>query len=256
MTESFRERCAECGDEAVIEQVGVLYCARHQLPPENPFEALARRRMEQALPSDAEAQRLARELEVFEREEWRDRVLGITRSWVASTVFDRPRETFPARAVVRWLSEGCKPSVLVLRGGVGVGKTSAAVLAVRQWCKPGVFMSASGPALVHGVGVNQVSWLRPDQLVSAIMHEYDPSWKPLCPHVVIDDLGRETRAEFVEALCELLDRDHTVLITTNLTKDAMKARYGKDPRLLDRLRHRAKAVDIPGETLRKKNGDF
>ena len=211
---------------------------------------------EAASPSEERKARGALELEKFKTSVWRDNVFAATGSWAAKTVFSENMKQTPAlRAVGKWVDDGC-PSALVLRGGVGVGKTTAACMAVKRWTEPRVFWGEMGPAQDYR-GRVRVTWLRPDQLVSAIMHSYDDKAPQLHKYIVIDDLGRETRAEFVESLCELFDRDgHTILITTNLNKEQMRRRYEKEPRLIDRFCDRAIAIDLGGDSLRKRNEDF
>lgn len=215
------------------------------------FERIALEQM-QALPDQPERERqAAAELEAFKQKLWREQVQAITGVWVAKNAFLPSAQYSPAQRVVsQWLADDC-PYSLMLRGGVGTTKTSAACLAVKHWCEPTCFYSDSKKPQVDPVSQRpRVTWLRPDQLVSAVMHSYDDKAPRLYKYVVVDDMGRETRGEFVEALCELFDRDgHTILLTSNLTKDAMRKRY-TDVRLVDRLCERVVAIDIQGNSLR------
>lgn len=257
--ERFRNRCIDCGDQSVdLDVDGSYRCTRHFLPasPVDLFKRLAEGHTDAV--SNPEAERLERELAKFKAKLWRDRVMAITRSWVAKNAFDPAAKRTPALiGVQRWLADGGRHA-LVIRGPVGVGKTSAACFAVRQWCEPKVHLNGGGEPVEEPTSAKpRVTWLRPDQLVSAIMHDYDERSPRLHAHVVIDDLGRETRAEFIECLCELLDRDgHTLLITSNLTKPQMAKRYEKEPRLIDRLKGQARALDLEGASLRPQGGDF
>lgn len=264
MTESYQRRCGQCGDQADQELNGIWYCERHrarQSAGESTLEAIARLQREAmaAIPEgDAEAQRRERECDAFKQKLWRERVLEITRSWVAKNAFAPALDTQALLGVRKWLGDGCQHA-LVLRGGVGTGKTSAACFAVRHWSEPKVYWDEgrAEPREDPASSAPRVTWLRPDQLVSAVMHDYDERSPRLHRYVVIDDLGRETRAEFVECLCELFDRDgHVVLVTTNMTKEQMRERYKREPRLMDRLRDRARPLDIGHDTLRRKTGDF
>ena len=81
--------------------------------------------------------------------------------------------------------------------------------------------------------------------------------------IVVDDLGRETKQNIGEALCQLLEGTrasgqftrHAVLITTNLTKAHMRERY--EPRVLSRLGGCVDAFDVTGPDLRlRSGGDF
>lgn len=166
----------------------------------------------------------------------------------------------PAVMAVRdWFEQGHKRH-LVLRGGVGCGKTTAACVAVKLWCEPTELVSRDGGIYSRGSWNehdvrHDVSWLRPDQVVSAVLHDYDDKSPKLRGLVVIDDVGLESRADFVTALCELLDRSgHTLIITTNLKRQTMRERY--DLRLLDRLNDCARAIDLPEKSMRKQDGGF
>lgn len=149
-----------------------------------------------------------------------------------------------ASALSWW--HGKKTRALLIRGSVGVGKSMAAA-AVARVCAE----AASG-----NNGAYALAWLRPEELVSAVLHKYAENAPKLGNElVVIDDVGLENRPEFEHALCELLD-DYTprVVMTTNLTKDAFRERYGL--RVIDRLNECGSAITVKGESRRKKSGDF
>jgi len=152
----------------------------------------------------------------------------------------QPKPTFATSAVFEWLANG-DGQHLMLRGGVGSGKSTAAACAVKHWTEPGTDRGS-------------VVWLKPDQLTSAVLHGYDPSAPKLARHVVLDDIGRETKVNFEEAWCDLLERrDHVVVMTTNLTKKQLRERY--DLRVIERLIATTRAVDVPGRSMRR-GGDF
>jgi hypothetical protein len=190
-----------------------------------------------------------RELDAATRRRWRSSVSRVAPVRAARVAWDH-RDTPATRAVLEWLEDTSEH--LVLRGGIGCGKSTAACLAVKHWCKPEIEALSAGDELREP----DVSWFTPDALVSAVMHAYDESAPKLRRHVVVDDMGRERSAnEFGEALCRLLDlAEHTLLITTNLTRDEMRARY--DMRLIDRLCDTAEAVDLPAQSLRRQNPKF
>jgi chromosomal replication initiation ATPase DnaA len=150
-------------------------------------------------------------------------------------------ELTPAtRAVDSWMSDRTS-RVLLIRGGVGVGKSVAAARAV---------------TLSVDAGRRSVSWHRPNDFVSAVLHAYDGHAPRLGGDlVVIDDVGRETKADFCEALCAFID-DYaaSILLTTNLTKDQFSSRY--DVRLIDRLREVGRAVDVKGASRRSTSEEF
>jgi hypothetical protein len=130
---------------------------------------------------------------------------------------------------------------LVIRGGVGCGKSVAAGFAA---------------ALSIRGGYRSVSWMRPNQFVSAVLHDYDEKSPKLGSDlVIIDDVGRETKADFCEALCAFMDDKATrFVLTTNMQKEAFRAHYS-DERLIDRLNHCAKAFTVKGDSKRMK-GEF
>lgn len=206
-------------------------------------------------PLDQQAKTNARRLAEFKERTWRAKVRDVANVRVASKVFGELKPTPALTAIRQWLESGCEHD-FVLRGGLGTGKSTAACYAVRHWCEPDVYVSEVGEPFERSQSkLPVVSWLRPNALVSAIEHDYDAAAPRLHRFVVIEDLGRETRPEFVESFCELLDRDgHTLLITTNLTRKQMRERY--EPRVIDRLNDRAEAFDVPGESMRRKDGSF
>jgi len=152
-----------------------------------------------------------------------------------------------ARAAMSWW-DGALARVFLLRGGIGVGKTGAAGLVVASAAES---LSRAAPSCGR-----PISWHRPGDFVSAVLHQYDASAPELGAHlVVIDDVGRETKADFEEALCTFLDDyEARLLMTTNLTKDEFRARYGE--RVRDRLLECGAAVTIEGGSRRKASGDF
>lgn len=162
---------------------------------------------------------------------WRD-------AWTAT-------ETEPVQIVNDWMAGLFGDRHIALFGPVGVGKTIAAAYWVKRLVEPGKFTG------------NPVAWLRPDDLVSAVCHSYDPNAPRLTRNIVLDEMGEEKREDFVHAMCKLLDRDgHRILITSNLTKDAFKARYSSDPKFIERLEHEATAFFLGGTSMRSKEGGF
>lgn len=187
---------------------------------------------------------------------WVNAVKSIAGVQEAEEVFGENQDTEAVRAVRRWLVSK-SPRGLCIRGPIGCGKTHAALCAVKAWAEPRIVdrqVDADGPRMLPG---RRVSWLSPDKLISAVLHAYDKDSPALHPYVVLDDMGRETKPDFQEALCRVLESaedgvGRTLLITSNLTKEQMRHRY--EPRLLDRLGHFCVAVDVRGPSLRRSGG--
>lgn len=187
---------------------------------------------------------------------WRSDVQSITDGLiVAEDVFQRLKATQALAAVKRWLlaNDG---RALCLSGPVGCGKSLAAAWAVKRWCEPRIEEcwnpehTERVPRVVRG---ERVSWLRPNDLVSAVLHEYDANAPRLHRYVVVDDLGRERRPDFQEALATLLEqRSRRIVFTTNLTHAEMRERY--EPRVVERIDHQVQWSDVQGASLRRRGG--
>jgi DNA replication protein DnaC len=179
-------------------------------------------------------------LEKQRQDEWRERlrksapIAKWEKAWDADL-------SYPAtKAVDDWLRMKSGRH-LCLFGAVGCGKSIAAAHAVKHWVK-----SSAGC----------VSWMRPNDVVSAVMHSYDQLSPKLLERIVIDDVGFNEKAEFSDALCELLDRPgHTLLMTSNLTTPQFRERY-TDKRLIDRLNDTAIAIRVKGGSRRSQDGGF
>lgn len=200
-------------------------------------------------PTSAEAARQrAAETERDRVRRWYERFLenaplrGTERAW-------RPKNSTSVRAVRHWLRNQAgargrgRPSMhLMLRGGGGCGKSTAAACAVKYWTE---YPDERGAC----------AWMKPDQLTSAVLHAYDPTAPRLARWIVLDDIGRETKPGFEEAWCSVLEtRGHTLLMTTNLTLEKLTERY--DERIVQRLRDTAIAIDIPDDDMRDGDGGF
>jgi len=140
-------------------------------------------------------------------------------------------------AVLRWL-EGSR-SFLLLAGGTGTGKTIAACHALERG---GVFERAVSAGRLGLYGDEDVARMRALRRARVL---------------VLDDLGAEFagdvwRAQFDELVDERYgDRLRTV-ITTNLSPDAVRERYGA--RVADRIRHDGQVVTCGAESLRTPGG--
>jgi DNA replication protein DnaC len=160
------------------------------------------------------------------------------RLWVPLLTGDLD-DTAALAAVRSWLRYGCRPAFLVLAGGRGVGKTTAASWAI----------SERGGRRVKGGEIATAS-------------DFDPGFMaPLerASLLVLDDLGAESldaggwaAGRFARLIDIRYERDAPTIIATNLTMPAFLARYGEDGgRLRDRLREAGRWVDIAGESLRR-----
>lgn len=134
------------------------------------------------------------------------------------------------RAAKRWAESTVR--VLVMRGGVGCGKSVAAAYAC---------------TLVSGS-----QWLRANGFISAVLHSYDESSPKLSRTlVVVDDVGQERdHSQLDHAMCEFLDMTATrLVVTTNLTPEAFAGLYSD--RLVDRLGQYAVDISTGAKSLRR-----
>lgn len=192
----------------------------------------------------AEAELQRRKDEAEHAQQWR---LNIAKyapvaKWRAAW---NPKRTEALDLMREWMRGDHGDRHLGLCGPKGIGKTIAAVSWVKSLVEPGKFRG------------NPVVWLRPDDLVSAVCHSYDPDSPRLARNIVLDEMGEERREDFVHAMRKLLDKDgHRILITSNLTREQMRSRYGHDVAFCDRLEHVAQCFYLGGESLRSNDGGF
>lgn len=152
-------------------------------------------------------------------------------------------EESPAlQAVGPFVAPAMKPTLLVLAGGVGTGKSVAAAWAC---------------------AFNTGRFIKAIDLIRAGLFDDDEVLPPLirAPLIAIDDLGMEPidgKGYGYAALYDLLDRRYDAgrktIVTTNLTMDQFRDRYGTGAgeRLWDRVREVGIWVDIPGASLRRR----
>jgi adenylate kinase family enzyme len=212
----------------------------------------------QRLEADRKTVAQRRQAEAVEAE-WRRRVAARVPKRPAELAFSC-NETPSTRMVRQWMDSGTDRS-LVLRGGVGAGKSTAAALYAKKLVEPTIHqvwdfeMGQPRQRSFTDEHAGLAVWVRPDQLVSAVLHDYDENSPKLNHGFVLDDMGRETKSDFTEALCAVLDGGkHKMVITTNETKQQMRERY--DLRLLDRMNECCVAFDVPGKSLRDQGGNF
>lgn len=170
---------------------------------------------------------------------WLEAAFGVAQLRAIEFIIQNPEANGLAlRAVRNWLDAPAAPHLL-LRGTTGTGKTVAAGWLVRHCTEPNQRRGT-------------IAWLYPDEVVSAVIHHYDERSPKLARYVVIDELGTETRPEFMVALSRLLDRARcSVLMTTNLSGVEFEKRYGKDERLTSRTGGAVQIVDVPGKDMRR-----
>lgn len=232
------EDLAALADE-LLEKLRVDEERAHMTPEERAArDAERRRRDEEQLAEDAA---LRRRLSIEATLSCLPPKLGREIPTVDLTATDWPATL----AAVDWWSAN-KSRVLLIRGAVGGGKSTAAAAVSRVYAE-----SVAGKH--RGVGL---SWLRTNDFVSAVLHQYDDDAPRLGRDlVVVDDVGLETRPDFEQALCVFIDDyDARLVMTTNLTKEAFRERYGA--RVVDRLLECGSAITIKGESRRRKNGEF
>lgn len=198
---------------------------------------------EEALRRERAAERLAAD---SRRAEWVGAFERAVKVRAKAAVLRGVDDRLAIQSVNRWLTGTEKPN-LMLRGNPRTGKTVGAAYAVWRWLEP---VKPRGQAL----------FLNPDQVISAMVHDYDQHSPRLdgVTLVVVDDIGCETRPGFGEAWRRLLDyADVSLVMTTNLTKPEMRERY-PDRRLLRRLLETTRAIDLPDVNVPDlpEDGDF
>lgn len=195
----------------------------------------AEREQLQAERRRADEERLKRDTEEHRRQVITRVLQCVPPKYRETVLAENYRQTRAVEIALAWENDRAYRG-LILRGGTGVGKSmaSAAALAqaVRRWQL-------------------SISWHRPNDFVSAMLHGYDPeSPKMGTQLLVIDDVGRETKADFEESFCAFLDDMQTrFIISTNLTRDAFEERYRG--RVFDRLKECAVGFSLKGESMRR-----
>jgi DNA replication protein DnaC len=209
-------------DQAEADQRGIT------LADLDAFRASEERRIEDERERRADAKRRA---EFVDR--WKD---FLPEASCAELYDGKSQQTDAIRHTKTWL--GTDTPCLILCGGVGTGKTHAAIWAVRErW---GEFVASQSLARRIDPWKHELEHTR-------LLHLE-------APLIVLDDLGAEQDdARFGQALFALVNcrnaSDRRTLITTNLTIPQIRPRYGD--RIADRLNAMAKAVQLKGASMRK-----
>lgn len=164
---------------------------------------------------------------------------------------DGQRETIAMAAM-----EAEPLGITVLSGDPGTGKTFAAVRwivdfvnADEHWTEPGSALMLKGRAPLFVTAAALARWDR---------YEQEPMQKLLrAPRLVIDDLGAEyldKNGFYAALLDEVLNERYSArlptVLTTNLTKEDFKARYGE--RIAGRIRETGTFVGCGNLDLRRR----
>lgn len=169
--------------------------------------------------------------------EWQLQRAGTPARLMTILMGDGLRETPAVRAVRDWMDG--ERTFLVLTGGTGAGKTLAACQALGRG---GLFERAVAAGRLGLYGDDDVARMRSLRRAKVL---------------VLDDLGAEFagdvwRAQFDELVDERYGQQRRTVITTNLSPEALRERYGA--RVVDRLRHDGLVVACGSESLRKPGG--
>lgn len=181
-----------------------------------------------------------RQQEVAEKMRWVEKQLESSgmgeRARVAAA---NPRPSEALEAAQQWLTSG--KCWLVLLGGTGTGKTTAAAWVLGEVLKQresGEARTASRLARMSGFdeGARELERLSNVSLL------------------VVDDIGAEAQTAWGQGLLsELLDNRHQgyrkTILTSNLGAEQFKARVGE--RMVDRIREDGRVVVLGGKSMRR-----
>lgn len=166
---------------------------------------------------------------------------------VPAVVADALEETRAVSVVSEWMGLVAKQEarrILILCGGVGIGKTVAASLAIAKW--GGHCIRA--PQLAQRIDPWRSDADAGHELVALGAY-----------FLLLDDLGRDPEVEATprwrEAFGRFVDERQMhgyTIITSNLPRSKFRERY--DERTISRLNQCAKAVEMAGKDLRRDGG--
>jgi len=163
---------------------------------------------------------------------------------VLDAIIDGTLEATAALSVMRkWLearrTKGSKPT-LVLLGGAGCGKTTAAVYAMAQDPHRATYAKIRDVANLYRAGFGEDSARFEAMLRDGLL--------------VVDELTTERdvdlgRAALHEVIDERQAKGRSTVLIANRTKAEFRERY--DARTIDRLREGAVVVELAGKSMRK-----
>jgi DNA replication protein DnaC len=178
-------------------------------------------------------ERISRE----ERAERRKRLIADGVPLRSLLALDASRETDAIRAARAFVDGPDKCGFLILAGTKGTGKTVAAAWLCAER---------------HGTFLDVARLCRINRYDEAQMRPLET-----CRLLVLDDLGQEfsdAKGSFAATLDGIINARYGAMlktvITTNLTADDFKARYGE--RVADRIRECGRFIPVTGESMRSK----
>ena len=148
----------------------------------------------------------------------------------------------------RWVSNENTPSLLVLVGDSGCGKTHVAK-AIYWFCNSASSLAFKGGKWGHEKkpDTKYVAW---PATVAAMKQKFDGGFEDALAASlsVLDDVGAENDpwAEGKDKLCQILSRREKMftVLTTNAAPDSWAQRF--DTRIADRLMRNSVIVDLAG----------
>jgi len=173
----------------------------------------------------------------WQREEKRKALLeaGITERVLRAVYDAEPVETEALRLLREVLAMQPSPQTVVLKGGVGVGKSCAAAWWAIQ---------------------RSAHWITAEAMARISPYDADSARLRSVNRLVIDDLGTEyadSKGFFLSHLDAVIDARYAnelqTLITTNVDAATFKQRYGQ--RIADRIREAGKFVTVAGGSMRR-----
>lgn len=204
----------------------------------NPELAAKGRALDQQL-WEAEAEWRKRE-EAAEVQRWVEKKLaasGMGERALAAAASPKPSEAL--EAVQQWLTSG--KAWLVLLGGTGTGKTTAAAWAIGEVIRQKETADARTASRLSRMSGFDEGARELERLSGVTL-------------LVVDDVGAEAQTAWgAGLLSELLDNRHQgfkkTILTSNLGQEQFKARVGE--RMVDRIREDGRVVALGGRSMRR-----